>query len=297
MQTAASDNARGPAAATPLVSIGVPVYNEERFLDCALQSLLAQDYPQVEIVLSDNASTDATLAIAHDAAHRDARVRVLRAPVNTGAIINFQRCLDAAHGELFMWAAGHDLWSPNLVTRCVDTLTCHRSAVVAVPDAVWIDSADQPLPQSAGTLDTRGLDPLARAFMLLWANMHPMYGLMRTQALRSTGPIPNYPGADLILLLRMVLQGDVVPASGAVWSRRITRADEDFQGRQKRYGSSEFGMRSHRLNRLMPLVRLPYEILRAVWGSTLSVSDKLAFSVALPTMLPARYKVGRRRVI
>lgn len=286
-QTIACDESGRP----PLVSIGVPVYNEEKFLERSLASLRAQEYPNIEIILSDNASPDATLAIAHNAARCDARIRVLQAPVNQGSTVNFQRCLDAARGDLFMWAAGHDLWSSDLIARCADMLARHRGAVIAVPDSIWIDSEDRTLPQAAGTLDTRGLDPLARAFVLLWTNMHPIYGLMRTQALRAAGAIPNYPGADLVLLLRMVLQGDFAPVPGAVWSRRETRMGEDFRTRQKRYRSGEFGMSKR------GLARLPYEILRAVWDSALPFGDKLAFSIALLAQLPARYRVGQRRVI
>lgn len=282
--------------APPLVSIGVPVYNEGKYLERSLQSLLAQDYATIEVILSDNASTDATLAICEKVASQDSRVRVLRAAVNEGSTANFQRCLDAARGELFMWAAGHDLWSSTQVSVCADVLARHPEAVIAVPDAIWIGPDDEPLPQNSGTLDTRGLDPLARAFMILWGNMHAMYGLMRTAALRATGPIPNYPGADLILLLRMALQGDFAAAPDALWSRRETRRGEDFQTRQKRYHSSEFGMRRRGLDRLVPLLRLPYEILRAVWDSTLPVGDKLAFSLALPAILPARYRVGQRKI-
>lgn len=280
----------------PLVTIGIPVYNEARFLDLTLVSLFAQDYPNIEIIISDNASTDGTGEICARAANEDARVRVLYAAVNTGATANFQRCLDAAKGDLFMWAGGHDLWSFNFVSQCVDVLSRHPATVVATTESEWIDPTSQPFGQRACVLDTRGVDPLARVFMLLWANMHATYGLMRISALRATGPIPNYSGADLILLLRMVLQGEFVPVPGALWSRRETRMGEDFKARQQRYQGSGFGIRKNRLDRLFPLARLPYEILRAVWSSDLTTADKIAFSVALPAQLPARYLVARRRV-
>lgn len=276
----------------PLVSVGIPVYNEARFLDQSLMSLLAQDYPNVEIIISDNASTDGTGEICARAAENDARIRVLCASVNGGATANFQRCLDAAKGDFFMWAGGHDLWSVDFISQCVDALMRHPAAVIATPESQWIDTSSQPFGQRACILDTRGVDPLARVFMLLWANMHAMYGLMRTSALRAIGPIPNYSGADLILLLRMVLQGDFVPAPSALWSRRETRMGENFKARQQRYHSSEFGIRKYRL----AMARLPYEILRAVWSSDLTTMDKIAFSIAFPAQLPARYLVARRRV-
>lgn len=276
----------------PLVSIGIPVYNEAKFLKQSLLTLLAQDYERIEFILSDNASTDGTQEICNDIAKTDPRVRVLYASINEGSTANFQRCLDAARGELFMWAGGHDLWSPNLVSQCIEVLNDLPNAVIAVPESQWIDASSQPYGDRAGILDTRGMDPLARIFSLLWANMHPMYGLMRTAALRATGPIPNYSAADLILLTKMILQGDFVPAPNALWSRRQTRNSENYADRQRRYYSNEFGIRK----RLLPMVRLPCELLRAVWSSKLAILDKIVFTLAFPAQLPARYLVARRRI-
>ena len=276
----------------PLVSIGIPVYNEAKFLEQSMMSLLAQDYKKIEFILSDNASADGTREICNRIAWIDSRVRVLCVAVNEGSTANFQRCLDAARGELFMWAGGHDLWSSNLVSQCVETLINHPDAVVAIPESQWIDPYSQPYGDRVGILDTRGMDPLARTFSMLWTNMHAMYGLMRTSAIRATGPIPNYSGADLILLSKMILQGDFVPVPNALWSRRQTRNNESYADRQRRYYSNEFGIRK----RLLPMVRLPCELLRAVWSSELAILDKVAFTLAFPAQLPARYLVALRRV-
>jgi len=276
----------------PLVSIGIPVYNEARFLDETLASLLAQDYANIEFIISDNASADATPEICERAAASDARIRVLRSKVNEGSTANFQRCLDEAKGELFLWAGGHDLWSANMVSECVAMLQTHPDAVVAVPESRWIDTSSQPFGERASILDTRGMDPLARLFVLLWANMHAIYGVMRIAALRATGPIQNYSGADLILLTHMILKGDFVPAHQAFWSRRQTRASETMQDRQHRYHGSQFKIRKP----LLPMARLTYELVRTVWSSELAFLDKLAFMLAFPGLLPARYLVARRRI-
>lgn len=276
----------------PLVSIGIPIYNEEVFLEQALASLLTQDYPNIEFILADNASTDATPDICKRAAEADSRIRLLHADTNLGSATNFARCLEAARGELFMWAAGHDLWSSNMVSQCAAALQSHPSAVIAVPESCWIDAQSMPFGDYASLLDTRGMEPLARLFTLLWANMHPIYGLMRTATLRATGPMPNYSGSDLVLLTRMILAGNCVPAGKALWSRRQIRPPETMQDRQKRYRNSQFKLGKS----LFPLVRLAGEVLRTVWKSQLPVTDKLAFTVAFPWLLPARYLVARRRV-
>lgn len=276
----------------PLVSIGVPIFNEATHLAMTLDSLLAQDYPNLEIVICDNASTDATPDICARAAAGDPRIRILRAEANHGSAANFSRCLDAARGELFMWAAGHDLWTHNLISECVAALQAHPGSVIAAPESRWIDVASQPFGHHASVLDTRGMEPLARMFTLLWANMHPIYGLIRTSSLRAACPVPNYSGSDLILLARLILLGDCVPASAALWSRRQIRPLETMQDRQRRYRGSQFKLGKS----LFPLARLSGEILRTVWRSPLSTLDKLAFTIAFPWLLPARYLVARRRV-
>lgn len=281
-----------PPQNQPLVSIGVPVHNEAEFLESALVSLLAQDYPCLEIIVSDNASTDDTPSICNRFAAADSRVRVLRADTNGGASANFARCVDEAKGSFFMWAAGHDLWSENMVSQCVTALMSHPGAVIAVPESCWINVSSEPFGVRPSVIDTREMDPLARVFTLLWANMHSIYGLMRTNALRESGPIPCFPGADLVLLIRLILQGDFVPAPGATWSRRRLRALETFADRQRRYRSSRFQISKT----LFPMWRLTSELLRTVWKSALPLGDKLAFTLAYPGLLPARYLVGRRRV-
>lgn len=277
----------------PLVSIGIPVHNEARFLQETLTSLRGQDYSNIEFIISDNASTDGTPDICSDAAASDPRVRVLRFATNRGSSANFLRCLEEAKGELFMWAGGHDLWSQNMVSHCVAALEAHPDAVIAVPESRWVDASAQPFGQHASILDTRGMDPLARVFTLLWANMHPVYGVIRTSALHASEPIPSYSGGDLILLARLILQGDFIPVRTALWSRRQTRASETMLDRQRRYYGTQFKISKP----VFPMSRLAYELLRTVWSSELMLSDKLAFTLGFPGLLPARYLVARRRVI
>ncbi len=277
----------------PLVSIGVPIFNEATYLEMTLDSLLAQDYPNLEIVICDNASTDATPDICVHAADRDPRIRVLRAAENLGATANFQRCLDEAKGDFFMWAGGHDLWSSNYVSQCIAALDAHPAAVIAVPESNWIDENGQTYGSRASVLDTRDMVPLARLLTLFWANMHPIYGLIRIDKLRICGPLPNYPGADLVLLARLILEGDFVPASMALWSRRQARAQENYRDRQRRYAGSQVKIHGGRF----PLLNLVCKLWGVAWSSSMPLADKLAFTLAFPGSLPARYLIARRRVI
>lgn len=108
---------------TPTVSIGMPVYNGAKYIREALDSLLAQTFTDFDLVISDNASTDATQAICEEYARRDSRVRYVRQRENKGAIANFKFVLDYAQADLFMWAAYDDLWATDYLMDAITLLS------------------------------------------------------------------------------------------------------------------------------------------------------------------------------
>lgn len=278
----------------PLVTIGVPVYNEARYLDASLHSLRAQDYPNLEIVLSDNASTDGTLALCERHAAADPRIRVERTAANRGATANFRHALDVARGRYFMWAAGHDLWTPGLVSECVALLEAHPQACLAFPCSRWIDGDGRALPRQSGWTDTRGLPDVARLFTVFWGNMHPVMGVVRTDELRACGPLPNLVGGDLVLLARLALRGHFLHARGSEWSRREFRSEPRYADKVRRYASAATGIARSPLARAFPLLELPMALAGVVLRSGLRATDKLAVLVALCASFPVRYLVGRR---
>lgn len=278
----------------PLVTIGLPVYNEARFVDAALASLRRQDYSNLEIVVSDNASTDLTVEICERHAAKDPRIRIERAASNRGATANFQRALDLARGRYFMWAAGHDLWTPNLVSECVAQLQANPGACLAFASCRWIGPDDLPIPRVSGWTDTRGLGPIARLITIFWGNMHPVVGLIRTDALRACPPLPNLAGGDLVLLSELVLRGDFVHATQATWSRREFRVEAHHDDKLRRYASADMGITQSTIWRTFPLLQLPAALLRVVGRSQLPALDKLALLLMLLLSFPLRYLVGRR---
>jgi glycosyltransferase involved in cell wall biosynthesis len=106
----------------PTVSIGLPVFNGEKFLAEAVESLLSQTYSNIELIITDNASTDKTEEISRNFASRDIRIRYIRQQSNIGPGPNFKAALDAANGAYFMWAAYDDLWEANHVADAVELL-------------------------------------------------------------------------------------------------------------------------------------------------------------------------------
>jgi glycosyltransferase involved in cell wall biosynthesis len=114
----------------PLLSIGVPTYNGERYLAEALESALRQDYPNIEVLVSDTASTDSTPEICRRF-ESDSRVRYERSPETTSPSANFHRVLEMAQGTYFTWLAHDDLLSnPAYASTLVEALEANPDAVL-----------------------------------------------------------------------------------------------------------------------------------------------------------------------
>ncbi|HEU4662538.1 MAG TPA: glycosyltransferase family A protein, partial [Dokdonella sp.] len=235
----------------------MPVRNEARFIDASLAALRAQDHPDVEIIVCDNASDDDTLAICARHAHADARVRIERSSRNIGAIANFRRAFELARGEFFMWASGHDLWTTDFVSACAARLQDEPGACIAFAGSRWVDADDRPLARASGWTDTRGLAPAARWMTVFWGNMHPIYGLIRSARLRACATMEERVGADLVLLAELALRGDFVHVPGPVWSRREFRDETAYEHKLARYTSGANRIAGTPWRRRFPLLGLP----------------------------------------
>lgn len=275
-----------------LVSIGMPVFNEARYIDAALLSLRAQTEANIEIIVCDNASTDGTAAICRKHADEDVRINLNVSEMNVGSAENFKRALNLASGEYFMWASGHDLWSRDLVSECVRLLQHNPNACLAFGSTLWIGADGEPLPYQSGWTDTRGLSPLARFFTVLWGSMNPVLGVFRTQALRQAG-LRSIVGSDLVLLSELSLRHEFLHARTAEWFRRETRLETSHADRTKRYASAEFGAARSRLSRIAPLLALPLAMLGVIVRSELGWLDKIGAFVVLAPAMVLRYRVGK----
>ena len=111
----------------PLISILIPTYNREKYIEACLDSVLLQEFSDFEIICSDNCSTDSTWSILQAYAARDPRIRLLRNNSNLGAIPNWKRCLENARGHFVHWLWSDD-WIENFfyprATDAIKKLNC-----------------------------------------------------------------------------------------------------------------------------------------------------------------------------
>lgn len=193
----------------PLVSVGLPVYNGERFLARAIDSFLGQTLSDFEVVISDNASTDRTQAICQDYAQRDSRVRYVRQQQNIGAPRNWNAVVHEARGTFFKWASANDYIAPDMLEKCVMAMQADPSIVLCSGRTQLVGDADEPsvVYQSDETVaDDRPSDRLVHLADVLTMN-NLQCALIRLDVLRQTRLDRLYPSGDLSLMMELVLYG------------------------------------------------------------------------------------------
>jgi glycosyltransferase involved in cell wall biosynthesis len=206
----------------PRVSIGLPVYNGEKYLAQALDSILGQTYGDFELIISDNCSTDRTPAICRAYCAQDSRIRLYRNHQNLGAAPNFNQVFRLSRGEYFKWAAYDDLIAPDFLARCVEVLDRDRNVVLCFARSKVIDEHGRVIGESDYNSDTGAPQPHYR-FQNLALNLAntsiPVWGLMRADVVSQTGLIGGYPSADLVFLAELALYGPFhqIPEPLFVW--------------------------------------------------------------------------------
>lgn len=206
---------------TPRVSIGLPVYNGENYLAETLDSLRAQTFSDIEIIISDNASTDATEGISRKAAAEDPRIRYVRQQNNLGAAPNYNIVFELARGSLFKWSAHDDLCHPDFVRKCVEALDAHPHAVGAFPLTDMIGPVGEPVAQSDARPGLERPEPSRRLqAVLAERDTFPVFGVYRRQAVAATKGHGGYTGSDRILLAELALTGRLVEVPERLFSFR-----------------------------------------------------------------------------
>lgn len=208
----------------PLVSVGLPVFNGGRYLGEALRSIQAQNHPRLEIVISDNASTDETPEICRAAARQDSRIRYERNPLNIGPLANYCRVVERARGEYFLWAADDDERDPQYVSRLVAALEQNDQAVLATGTTHYCNPAGHPAamppcPPAPGTGPKENIATFFDHHADGW-----FYGVYRREWLAAhVHQQQCYPvwGGDLLWLASIVLRNPVIGDPRAVLRKRV----------------------------------------------------------------------------
>ncbi len=219
-----------------LVTVGIPVYNGGKYLAECLESILAQTFERFEVVISDNASSDDTREICEAFARRDPRIRYFRQARNQGAARNYNFVVGQARTPYFRWAAHDDLLDPRLLEACTAGLEADPSErfVLAWPrtrqirvahtfehpsDDTELAGTERP-PWASETPRSRLASLLGDDIDTLLYKCFPVFGVIRTEALRSTRLIQPFNASDKVLLVELALRGDFLEIPETLFIRR-----------------------------------------------------------------------------
>lgn len=197
----------------PRVSFGLPVRNAEETVRRCLESILAQDFEDIEVVVSDNASTDGTRAILEEYAARDARVRLFVNREDIGQIENVNRVFGLSRGEYFRWIGADDWLEPQYARLCVEALESDPGAIAITTYFRTYDDEGGSFWEEYTGERVDAEDParrLAQMLRLLHAadtKYDPIYSMLRRNALEQTARIRMMDFADRMLAAELSLLG------------------------------------------------------------------------------------------
>lgn len=212
-------NTSDHSAKHPLVSIVMPVFNGERFMREALDSLLAQSFTNFELRIADNASTDATAAICQKYAANDSRIIYHRHTENLGVFGNTEWLYRQAKGEFLILVGDDDVYEPDCLARYVEQIRDRKDVILVYSDYGWIDvegrRSDSGLKHFMAAKDdiSQNLGLYIRAPIVL-----PMVlGLFRTKVVQQALPFPTLGkhyhdftgGRDIAFLWKILPKGQI----------------------------------------------------------------------------------------
>lgn len=195
--------------AIPKVTIGMPVYNGEAYLERSIHSILDQTFTDFELVIADDASRDGTEAICRGFAAADPRVRYNRNAKNLGGSGNYNYVFSLGRGRYFKWSAQDDLIMPTFLEQCVEVLDARPEVVLCQARTKIVDDRMRTLAcEDPARLGTDHPKP-ARRFggRVRASRCVELYGLMRRDALVGTPLLGPFIGADRALLAELALRG------------------------------------------------------------------------------------------
>lgn len=259
---------------TVRVSVGLPVYNGEKFVGEAIESVLGQTFADLELVICDNASTDETQTICRSYAARDERVRYYRQAENVGAARNFNRAFELSCGEYFQWTAHDDLCDRTFLAKCVDVLDGDRSVVLCYSKVRIVDEGGGVVQDYDRTLGTDVPEAHRRFRALIHGHLcYEVFGLIRRGALARTGLMGNYAHGDGVLLAQLGLCGRFRELPERLFFSRV-HPGRSMSAMKDRYMFTEWFDPSKKGRLIFPHWRIFWECLRSVGKARLGAADR-----------------------
>jgi hypothetical protein len=212
-----------------LVSVGIPTFNRAARLRRAAESVLSQTHDELELVISDNASSDETAAVCAELCARDARVRYLRSETNRGPTANFNVLYEAVSGEYAMVLSDDDWLDADYLQRCLEELLADPRRALVCGRARYLDG--ERVVRLGVPFVLEDPDPRRRVLAYLDGvdENGLFYGLARREALRSVAPLRNVLANDWLIVAGLLMAGTAATLETTAISREVGGTSADFQ--------------------------------------------------------------------
>ncbi len=218
----------------PLVSIGLPVFNNEKTLERALGSLLGQDYRNIEIIASDDNSRDKSASILKRYAASNPHLKVNKNEKNIGSHLNFFKVLNLSKGKYFFYASGDDYWYPTFVSTLINALLENEGAVVAMcaTKRIWENDSRTEITTFSGNAASEGYtdSDLARSIIIsrdkqgqFTKNNLFIHGIFEKKIFCKS--LKSYPGLfkERLLLCQIALAGKFVFVDKVLFEKTVSK--------------------------------------------------------------------------
>jgi glycosyltransferase involved in cell wall biosynthesis len=216
----------------PLISVGIPVYNGEKYLATAIQSVLDQSYSNLEIIISDNCSTDNSVAIVMEFQKKDSRVKLIKNAANIGFIKNFNSLPLQATGEYFIFFADDDIYDKDFIKLLWNEFLKNPGIAIAIGSVKLITMEGQVIEHinnfsAAKVESTVGFTPADRVARVIRYGHNREWSWGLNLALYKKEVLLKHPYSNKImdpgtLFYRSVIfEGDIAVNENALFYKRI----------------------------------------------------------------------------
>jgi len=270
----------------PSVTIGIPVYNEEKFVAETIFSAINQSYHNLKIVISDNCSTDNTFEEIKKVIANHDNVSVIRQEKNIGLPSNFNYLSQNANTDFFCWLSGHDLLHRDFIAAAVRVFLENPGLSLVYPKSEQIDEKGKFRNIEAhDRIDTTTLDFVQGPLKVARTVDHgtPIHGLWNTSILKEYKYKP-FAGSDLNLLYHASISGKIFELPDVYHFLRIVREETPAEGYKR---NSEFGLQAKYAN---PNTEMCEEYLRyTLFSKKVKLVPKIKLLRELTAILEMKY--------
>lgn len=273
----------------PKVSIGIPIYYGELFLEETLISIFSQEYSDFEIIISDNNPGGKPQKIAEKYAREHENVTYIIHDENIGALQNWNYTIKISKGKYFILAGAHDLWSHNFLPALVEKLDNSPNAVLVHAPVEYISEKGEKLGYTTNLIDTSQLSDIERFNALFWMGHDALYGLIRMSAIKKTNLQKEIVGSGAVWLSELILQGHFLTCNTVTRYRRINRKKQSREEQLSRYYKTLF---SKKKIRILPFWRFWLAYFGSIYVVRIGFRKQVRLFISILINFPLRFGIN-----